>query len=302
MGSQLRLQFEQKVKLLKKSVAQVAQRDQRIQAMESEKKNLEALLEAEADMKKVAEARNAELVKELESLGYKRKKIKAAFEEFKRYEDSKVQKWCAKIDARLDALSIDFDEELYPHMLTAIVGRRWVVGHGLRLAVMKCAESIELRQAFANVVTAGITKGMSEGLEYGVRQGEAKLDLAAIEAYDPKADDKYVAALHALKDLKYPLIDQLEKLRDAPLDLIMASLYLESDTGEDAPQWIQILLEDAIAANVIRAVKKKKMQDCMPHPRCGLCSSFQVDVSEGESSPKLIRSKSLPSMYNLDWP
>ncbi|GKB33517.1 hypothetical protein Tco_0872918 [Tanacetum coccineum] len=52
MGSQLRLRFEQEVKLLKKSVAQVAQRDQKIQAIESEKKNLEALLEAEADLKK----------------------------------------------------------------------------------------------------------------------------------------------------------------------------------------------------------------------------------------------------------
>ncbi|GKF05134.1 hypothetical protein Tco_0035802 [Tanacetum coccineum] len=152
---------------------------------------------------------------------------------------------------------------------------------------MKCVESIELRWAFANVVSAGITKGMSEGLEYGVTQGEAKLDLAAIEAYDPKADDKYVAALHALKDLKYPLIDQLEKLKDAPLDLIMAFLHLESDTGEDVPQWIrelrpsssqltvpvypkvrdpknpwawkeEILLGDAIAANVSRAERKKK--------------------------------------------
>ncbi|GKA98928.1 reverse transcriptase domain-containing protein [Tanacetum coccineum] len=45
----------------------------------------------------------------------------------------------------------------------------------------------------------------------------------------------YVAALHNLKDLSYPLIDELEQLKDAPLDVIMASLYLESDTGEDAP-------------------------------------------------------------------
>nr|GFC36366.1 hypothetical protein [Tanacetum cinerariifolium] len=42
MCSQLRLRFEQEAKLLKKSVAQVARRDQRIQAMENEIKNLEA--------------------------------------------------------------------------------------------------------------------------------------------------------------------------------------------------------------------------------------------------------------------
>nr|GFD57026.1 hypothetical protein [Tanacetum cinerariifolium] len=70
-------------------------------------------------------------------------KLKAVFEEFKRYEDERVEQRCAELDARLNALSIDFDEELYPHMLTVIACRRWVIGHGLRLAMMKCAESLE---------------------------------------------------------------------------------------------------------------------------------------------------------------
>ncbi|GJV67432.1 hypothetical protein Tco_1482941, partial [Tanacetum coccineum] len=125
-------------------------------------------------------------------------RIKAAFKEFKKYEDDRVNSQCAEIDARLDALSIYFDKELYPHMLTAIAG-------------------------------------MSEGLKHRVEHKKAKLYLATIEAYDPEADTKYVAVLHALKDLKYPLVDQLEKLKDAPIDLIMASLYFESDSREDAP-------------------------------------------------------------------
>nr|GFD47617.1 hypothetical protein [Tanacetum cinerariifolium] len=93
--SQLRLRFEQEAKLLKKSVAQVARREKRIRCMRM--------------------------------TGWR-----SAFEEFKRYEDDRVEKRCAELDARLDVLSIDFDEELYPHMLTAIAGRRWVIGHGLR--------------------------------------------------------------------------------------------------------------------------------------------------------------------------
>nr|GEZ21965.1 hypothetical protein [Tanacetum cinerariifolium] len=66
MGSQLRLRFEQEEKLLRKSVAQVARRDKRIQARELEIKNLEALLEAKADMKKAAEDKSAGLSQELE--------------------------------------------------------------------------------------------------------------------------------------------------------------------------------------------------------------------------------------------
>nr|GEW42254.1 hypothetical protein [Tanacetum cinerariifolium] len=148
MGSQLRLRFEQEAKLLRKSVAQVARRDQRIQARELEIKNLEARLETEAGMKKSAEDKSVVLIIELEDLRARfldlqvgnehlsqqvatlqelvsgEEKLKAVFEEVKRYEDERVERRCAELDARLDALSIDFDEELYPHMLTAIAGRR----------------------------------------------------------------------------------------------------------------------------------------------------------------------------------
>ncbi|GKA63886.1 hypothetical protein Tco_0763492 [Tanacetum coccineum] len=179
----------------------------------------------------------------------------------------------------------------------------------------------------------------------GVHQTKAE----AIEVYDLEADAKYVAALHALKDLKYPLIDHLEKLKDDPIDLIMASLHLESDVREDTPQWIcelhpsstqlkipvypkvheprdpwafkeEMLLEDAIMANVSRVEKKKKcLVVCRTHeigsahhPRSdgipvsvptvapqGLAilltdAATQTETTEDEASPRLIRSKSLP--------
>ncbi|GJZ81516.1 hypothetical protein Tco_0646510, partial [Tanacetum coccineum] len=245
MGSQLRLRFEQEAKLLKKSVAQVAHQDQRIQARENEIKNLEALLEVKADMKKDAEAKNAEIA---QVTGEER--IKAAFEEFKKYEDDKVEQRCAEMDSRLDKLSVDFDEELYPHMLTAIAGRRWVIGHGLRLAVMKCVESLEIRRKFDDVVSAGLAKGMSEGLRYGIEYGKAGRDLVDVKAYDPEANSKLVKALQDLKDLKYPMVDELERLKDAPVELIMASLHLESDTGEDAPQWIHDLRPSSLQLKI----------------------------------------------------
>ncbi|GJT62969.1 hypothetical protein Tco_1006502 [Tanacetum coccineum] len=57
MGSQLRLRFEHEAKILKKSVAQVARRDQRIATREKHIKELEAQLEAEIDMKKPSKSR-----------------------------------------------------------------------------------------------------------------------------------------------------------------------------------------------------------------------------------------------------
>ncbi|GJU11948.1 hypothetical protein Tco_1134344 [Tanacetum coccineum] len=243
MGSQPRLRFKQEAKLLKKSVAQVARRDQRIASREKHIKELEAQLKSEIDMKKATEVKNSEVIKELEDLRMRFSGLE--------HEDERVSAWCAEMDARLDTLSVDFDEELYPHMLTAIAGCRWVIGHGLRLAVMKYAESTELRQAFSKNLVPRVCMGypgMSEGFE-NMAWSMGKLD--------------------------------------APLDVIMASLYLESDTGEDAPQFIrgllpsssqlkilvylevrdprnhwackeEILLRDAIVTNISHAEKKKK--------------------------------------------
>nr|GEV70816.1 hypothetical protein [Tanacetum cinerariifolium] len=278
MGSQLRLRFEQEAKLLKKSVAQKTS-DGLIKELEDMRARFSNL--------QVSHEHLSQQVASLKEQVSREEKLKAAFEEFKQYEDDRVERWCAELDARLDALSIDFDEELYPHMLTAIADRRWVIGHGLRLAAMKYGESLDMRQAFADVLSAGITKGMSEGLRHGVKHGQAQRNVESIEAYDSEAEAKFIAALQALKDLKYPLLDQLEGLKDAPIDVLMAALYLESDTGEDAPQCIrdlrpsssqltipvypevrdprnpwackeEILLADVIAANISRAEKKKK--------------------------------------------
>ncbi|GKA05826.1 hypothetical protein Tco_0684946 [Tanacetum coccineum] len=273
MGSQLRLRFEQEVRLLKKATVKIARRDQRIQARDGEIKRMDqeikSLMTAEVGHAEGSRwAKNAGQAKELESLRVQfsdlqvsnnqlpqqlsslqaqvmgEEKIKAAFKEFKKYEDDRVEQRCAEMDARLEKLSINFDEELYPHMLTAIAGRRWVIRHDMRLAVMKCVESPELRQAFANVVFAGLVKGMSEGLEYGIEHGKAGRDLAVVEAYDPEANSKSVG---------HPVSD-----------------YTIAHMG------LAILLTDA-------------------------ATQTEVADKEEEPHPRLQRSISLPPFYNLEW-
>ncbi|GKA57245.1 hypothetical protein Tco_0756433 [Tanacetum coccineum] len=97
----------------------------------------------------------------------------------------------AALDARIADVRRDMDNDLYPHMLTAIAGRSWVVGHGICLAVHKCA----------------------------------------IEAYDPEIEVKYVAAVSEFKGVSFPLLDELESLKDSPLSLIMSALTLKDDHG-----------------------------------------------------------------------
>ncbi|GKF73706.1 hypothetical protein Tco_0220038, partial [Tanacetum coccineum] len=150
--------------LWKKYVAQVTRRDQRIARGKKHIKDLEAQVEAEINMKKASEAKNSEVTNELEDLrmcfsGLKvsnaqisqqvsvlqaqvmgEKRIMAPFGDFKKHEDERVNARCTEIDAQLDALSVDFDEELYPHMLTSIAGRRQ--GYELRVEIWRGAWEI----------------------------------------------------------------------------------------------------------------------------------------------------------------
>nr|GEX04854.1 hypothetical protein [Tanacetum cinerariifolium] len=97
--------------------------------------------------------------------------------------------------------------------------------------------------------------------------------------------EKLLHALQELKDLKYPIVDQLEGLKDAPME---RSLAVKEE----------MLIEEAIAANVIRAERKEVS---------GLAilladAATQTETFEDDASPRFLRSKPLPPMYNLDWP
>nr|GEY09489.1 hypothetical protein [Tanacetum cinerariifolium]GEZ97937.1 hypothetical protein [Tanacetum cinerariifolium] len=273
----------------------------KVHGLHNQEKNLETLLEAEFADLQVSNNQLSQQVSTLRAQVTSEERIKSAFEEFKKYEDDRVNSWCAEIDARLDELSIDFDEQLYPHMLTAIA-------------------------VFTDVVSAGVTKGMSEGLKHGIEHGKANLDLATIEAYDPKADANYVAALHALKDLKYPL--WIRELRPSSSQLKILVYPEVHDLKDPWSFKEEILLEDAIAANISRAKKKKNyrvvcrthgvgfahyarsdgvsvlMPTVAPQGLAILLSDAdtQTEISKDEASPRLLRSKSLPPMYNLDCP
>ncbi|GJV03551.1 hypothetical protein Tco_1337120 [Tanacetum coccineum] len=246
------------------------------------------LLEARLTLALYLQVNNNQLFQQVSTLEAQvmgDEQIKADFEEFKKREEDKVERRCAEMDARLDALSIDFDEELYPHMLTAIACRRWVIGHGLRLAVMKCVEFTDLRQAFANVVSARIAKRMGEGLKHGVEHGKAQLDLEVIEAYDPE-----VALLDLLltcpytwrvmvRDPRDPWVLKEEMMLEVPRITLGLTVFPVLEVPMFLLHGLDILFDSG----------------------CSLPGTEDIN-RRIEASPRLIRSKSLPPMYNLDWP
>ncbi|GKE16558.1 hypothetical protein Tco_1424135 [Tanacetum coccineum] len=73
---------------------------------------------------------------------------------------------------------------------------------------------------------------MQNGLEASIDHERAGRSLADIVAYDPSAEANYVSVVHALRDLDFPLLSQLESRKDTSIADIMSLLHLEGPAAE----------------------------------------------------------------------
>ncbi|GKE53449.1 hypothetical protein Tco_1488605, partial [Tanacetum coccineum] len=242
MVSELRLRYEHEIMIREKFEKKFTESAAVVQQRDAEIVDLNARLEkSEAETAEVAELRrrvsdleatvavkvgelanlrteNVSLSERVFALELERDGLKDQVvgegkmrEEFLSQQDAAEQHFkerAAELDARIADVRHDMDNDLYPHMLTAIAGRRWVVGHGFRLAVHKCANSVECQSALGKVISMAINKGMQQSLEAGVVHGQTGRPLTRIEAYDP------------------------ERVKDAPLASIMSALTLKDSEGD----------------------------------------------------------------------
>ncbi|GKD35474.1 hypothetical protein Tco_1250983, partial [Tanacetum coccineum] len=139
-----------------------------------------------------------------------------------------------KQEEKLRKLSIEYDEELYPHMLSTIAERRWLISHGLRLAAMSTLESQEVRQSFGDVVKCALARGKAEAVEELLERRLLTVPAAQVPGYNQKAYEELVAAMEAMKLLELPHIAQLERDQDYPIGVIMAGLTLARHATEGA--------------------------------------------------------------------
>ncbi|GJR16195.1 hypothetical protein Tco_0798847 [Tanacetum coccineum] len=109
----------------------------------------------------------------------------------------------AELDAKLMRVALYLDKEFYPHYLTTIAGRRWILSRGLRLVVMKFLQSPEYLSALGGVIGRAIDKGIQDGFAAGIDHGKAGRVLTEVAAYDPTVEANYVAAVNALRAVDF---------------------------------------------------------------------------------------------------
>ncbi|GJX80210.1 hypothetical protein Tco_0328359 [Tanacetum coccineum] len=167
----------------------------------------------------------------------------AGLDEFRQ----RVEELLEKQEEKLRKLSIEYDEELYPHMLSAIAERRWLISHGLRLAAMSALESQEVKQSFGDVVKCALARGKAEAVEELHEKKLLTVPAAQVPGYNDNAYEELVAAMETMKLLELPHIAQLERDQDYPIDVIMAGLTLARHATEGAEAQPDYFLKPDVA-------------------------------------------------------
>ncbi|GKA20121.1 hypothetical protein Tco_0700110 [Tanacetum coccineum] len=138
----------------------------------------------------------------------------------------------AEIDTDFTRCCMRFQENFHPHLLNVIAGRRWLLTHGMKLLVVKCLNSNEYMEALGHAFGRAIEKGMQEGLAAGIEHGQAGRCLTDLEAYIPSAEDDFNSAIRELRDLNFPLLQELSTKKDASTWDIMNLLRLDDAVAE----------------------------------------------------------------------
>nr|GEW40189.1 transposase (putative), gypsy type [Tanacetum cinerariifolium] len=161
--------------------------------------------------------------------------LKEQIEEFQDAQMNIVGDKVAKLDTDLLEMALHLEKKFYPHLLTTISGRRWLLTHGLKLAVVKCLNSQEYLSDLGAAISRAIEKGMKDGLSVGIDHGKAGRSLADVVAYNPAAEANYNSALRRLHEVDFSLLAELKSHKDASVEDIMNLFRLEGPL-DDAPR------------------------------------------------------------------
>ncbi|GKC19233.1 gypsy type transposase [Tanacetum coccineum] len=156
-------------------------------------------------------------------------------EQLEKFQDEQMK----VVNDKFDKLYTDFiemalhlEERFYPHLLTTIAGRRWLLTHGMELAVTKCLNSPEYLSALGAAISKAIEKGMQDGLAARITHGKEGRVLADVAAYNPFAKVDYVFTLRQLQSVNFSLLAELKLNKDSSVETLMNILRLEETLAE----------------------------------------------------------------------
>ncbi|GKC71171.1 hypothetical protein Tco_1117054 [Tanacetum coccineum] len=120
------------------------------------------------------------------------------------------------------------EEEFYPIYLTTLAGRRWLLTHGIQLALLKYLKYPKYQSTLGHALVQAVDFGMLKGLEAGYEHRTARMNLSAVDAYNPEVTKaSYINVVKALKDVDFPLVNLLNSKKDAGMDEVLDCFLLD---------------------------------------------------------------------------
>ncbi|GJU70868.1 hypothetical protein Tco_1262273 [Tanacetum coccineum] len=215
LGSEVRSRAEHELELKEKLNAKYAARGKLLEEKDSEILRLKSqLAEKEAEAAEVVRLRNqvsslsgekSALTAEVSAL--KVSSLRAGFKDFKEKMEVQQEEQAqelynrvAELEAHVMDVSGRLEGEFYPTYLTLLAGRRWLLTHGIQLAILKCLKSSEYQGILGHALGRAMDFGMQEGLEAGHEHGVAGRSLSMVDAYNPEAASKKDAGMDEVLD------------------------------------------------------------------------------------------------------
>ncbi|GJZ12012.1 hypothetical protein Tco_0546771 [Tanacetum coccineum] len=122
------------------------------------------------------------------------------------------------------------EEKFYPHLLTTIASRRWLLTYGVKLAIVKCLP--EHLSALGAAINRAIEKGMQDRVTAGITHGREGGVLIDIVVFNPFAKSDYISALQELQDVNFSLLAELNSNKDARTETLINILRLDEPLAE----------------------------------------------------------------------
>ncbi|GKA11938.1 hypothetical protein Tco_0691484 [Tanacetum coccineum] len=188
------------------------------------------------------EARNliSSLSSERDGLASEVSTLHSAFHDFKEKMEARQEAQAhvlynrvAELEAHVMDVSGCLEGEFYPAYLNALAGRRWLLMHGMELAMVKCLKSPEYQGILGHALGLAGDYGMQEGLAAGREHGVAGTPLSAVVAYNPKtAESNYLDAVRALEEADFPLVHLLKSKKDSRMDEVLDYFLLDGPLAD----------------------------------------------------------------------
>ncbi|GJS73103.1 hypothetical protein Tco_0705944 [Tanacetum coccineum] len=150
----------------------ITQKDHDISLLDSRATHLESALNDAQVACTEAGTKITSLASERDRLASEVSSLRAGFKDFKEKMEIQQEEQAqelynrvAELEAHVMNVSGRLEGEFYPTYLTLLVERRWLLTHGIQLALLKCLQSSEYQGILGHALGRAIDSGMQEAAE-----------------------------------------------------------------------------------------------------------------------------------------